>query len=114
MATKQATVKLSSFERFVHNRGELDYVITRLPFVMVVNDQCPRSYELHVKERTGERREQFEVLVSLDHSPPIAFDALRAVALHFYRANRLDLMSTKDVPGIPIRVTPRSYTVELS
>ena len=50
MSTNQATVQLFSFERFVHQRGELDYVITRLPFVLVGRGPHYRSFEVHAKE----------------------------------------------------------------
>jgi hypothetical protein len=111
MTMKQATAQFSSFERLAHH--ELDYAITRLPFVILAGDQYRRSFEVHVKENVGDRREPFEVLMSLNQCVPIAVEVLRTIALDFYRANRLDSAPTGDAPGVRVRVTPRSYPVEL-
>ena len=81
-----ATVHFSMCERVLRHYGHDNYVLARLPLVLVRRGEYPRSYEVLVKELldppAGQRA--VEILVESPEAPPLPFDKLHEIATDYY------------------------------
>jgi hypothetical protein len=88
MDTKMATVHFSMCQRVLHCHGEREYLLARLPFVVMQDGEYPRTYEVMVKEWLDSTLDVRAVEIVLDprDSIPLSVDRLREMAIDFYRA----------------------------
>jgi hypothetical protein len=57
MSEKKATVHFSTYERILHHDGQTDFVLARLPFVVVTGGEYPQSFEADNPRDAGPRSE---------------------------------------------------------
>ena len=112
-----ATAHFSMCERVLRHYGQDNYLLARLPLVLVQRGRYPRSYEVLVKEffdpPAGKRA--LEILIESPEPPPLPLDKLHEITTDYY-------CSTVPTPNAAIPrdkngrsdTEHRMYRVELS